>query len=84
MRESGATSKVQLPTLKISVFPAATNKPSMAAERLPTVFLKETQFNSGRNWWNCCPKSRASANFSPRASLEPLDDDKSKFYKELG
>lgn len=53
----------------------------MAAQRLPTALFKEAQFNSCRNY---CPKSRASANLSLRASQKPLDDDKNKFYKELG
>ncbi|XP_047958801.1 peptide chain release factor PrfB3, chloroplastic isoform X2 [Salvia hispanica] len=52
----------------------------MAAELLPTAYFNETQFRSGRN----LPKTRASSNFSLRASQEPLGDDKSKFYKQLG
>ncbi|KAH6818737.1 peptide chain release factor [Perilla frutescens var. frutescens] len=56
----------------------------MAAERLPTAIFKETHFKNRRNMRNFCPKSRAPANFSFRASQEPLDDDKNKFYKELG
>lgn len=56
----------------------------MAAELLPTAIFSETQFKNGRNWPNYCPKPRASANFSLRASQEPLDDDKNKFYRELG
>ncbi|XP_057784611.1 peptide chain release factor PrfB3, chloroplastic [Salvia miltiorrhiza] len=56
----------------------------MAAELLPTAFFNESQFKNSRNWLNYCPKPRASANFSLRASQEPLDDDKNKFYKELG
>ncbi|EYU18670.1 hypothetical protein MIMGU_mgv1a010492mg [Erythranthe guttata] len=57
----------------------------MAADSLRTGLLfNETQFKNCRNFSNKNPRTRAAANFSSRASQEPLNDSKNKFYKELG
>ncbi|GFP90912.1 peptide chain release factor prfb3 chloroplastic [Phtheirospermum japonicum] len=60
----------------------------MAAESLRTGLFNETQLKNCRSFSNCYPKRRAStADFSLRAfraSQEPLDHNKNKFYKELG
>ncbi|PIN21037.1 Mitochondrial polypeptide chain release factor [Handroanthus impetiginosus] len=59
----------------------------MAAESLRIGLLNETQLKNHRSFSNYYPKTRASANFSSRAfraSQEPIDGNKNKFYKELG
>ncbi|KAL3637197.1 hypothetical protein CASFOL_019496 [Castilleja foliolosa] len=60
----------------------------MAAKSLRTGLFNETQLKNCGSFSNCYPKRRAStADFSLRAfraSQEPLDDSKNKFYKELG
>ncbi|XP_011075379.1 peptide chain release factor PrfB3, chloroplastic isoform X2 [Sesamum indicum] len=59
----------------------------MAAESLRPGFFNEAQFKNRGSFSSYYPKMRASASFSSRAfraSQEPLDDDKNKFYKELG
>ncbi|KAL0339720.1 UNVERIFIED_CONTAM: Peptide chain release factor PrfB3, chloroplastic [Sesamum radiatum] len=59
----------------------------MAAESLRPGFFNEAQFKNRGSFLSYYPKMRASASFNSRASRasqEPLDDDKNKFYKELG
>ncbi|KAL0359585.1 UNVERIFIED_CONTAM: Peptide chain release factor PrfB3, chloroplastic [Sesamum angustifolium] len=59
----------------------------MAAESLRPGFFNEAQFKNRGSFSSYYPKMRASASFNSRASRasqEPLDDDKNKFYKELG
>ncbi|KAL0404860.1 UNVERIFIED_CONTAM: Peptide chain release factor PrfB3, chloroplastic [Sesamum radiatum] len=58
----------------------------MAAESLRAGIINEAQFKIRGSFSSYYPKIRASASFSSRASRasqEPLDDDKNKFYKEL-
>ncbi|KAL0383493.1 UNVERIFIED_CONTAM: Peptide chain release factor PrfB3, chloroplastic [Sesamum calycinum] len=59
----------------------------MAAESLRPGFFNEAQFKNRGSFSSYYPKMGASASFNSRASRasqEPLDDDKNKFYKELG
>ncbi|KAL8489430.1 hypothetical protein ACS0TY_024883 [Phlomoides rotata] len=59
----------------------------MAAESLRAAFFKEARLSYCGSFSNYYPKIRVSANIRSRAfraSQEPLDDDKNKFYKELG
>ncbi|KAK6149102.1 hypothetical protein DH2020_016627 [Rehmannia glutinosa] len=59
----------------------------MAADSLRTGLFNKTQFKNCGSFSNYYPKIIAAADFSSRAfraSQEPLDDNKNKFYKELG
>ncbi|KAK6124746.1 hypothetical protein DH2020_041512 [Rehmannia glutinosa] len=59
----------------------------MAADSLRTGLFNKTQLKNCGSFSNYYPKIIAAADFSSkafRASQEPLDDNKNKFYKELG